>query len=257
MNATETEIFLWIVLGIPAIIAIIYVIYVMISSLYYGIAEIIKERRKRKKEKKKMTIQEIISNLVKNRWSYGDIAKQAGVSKATISRWHKGTVKANKTLEEIVEKNLKDYVDRDKFDTQAGVAEYFLKHFEHPIMVIRSENDTIQAIEEIDGATLDKHIAFCEKRLAELKAQKEKNKWKFTEDEKVILRNLPKEYKWLVRTQMNNLYVFSGKPQKDTPFWKSINKTRGSYYTQIMMFNHLFQCIQWSDAEPCEFRKFI
>ena len=196
-----------------------------------------------------MTIKEIISDLVKNRWSYGDIAKHSGVSKATISRWHKGVTKPNKVLEKMAKNNLvgkKKFITA-KIDDQADVVEYFMKHFEHPIMVIRSENDTIQTIEEIDSATLDKHIAFCEKRLAELKAQKEKNKWKFTEDEKVILRNLPEEYKWIRRTCGTSLLVH--KTQSDSRYcnYGGIN---------INAFNHLFKCLKNGD-EPCEFRKFI
>ena len=161
-----------------------------------------------------MTIQEIISNLVKNRWSYGDIARQSGVSKATISRWHKGTVKANKNLEQIVEKNLKDYVDRDKFDDQAGIAEYFLQK---PIFIqqVKPIRETIELVEK-KNKELDKEIEKLERKLAELKKQKAIKKWRFTEDEKVILRNLDKKFKWIARDNDNYLYIYQSKPEKSS-----------------------------------------
>lgn len=81
--------------------------------------------------------------------------------------------------------------------------------------------------------------------------------WKFTEDEKVILRNLPKEYNWIARDNDEDiLYIYTRKPEKE----------KGGYYwvcdekdnlCHLKAFNHLFQTIQWDDAEPCEFRKFI
>lgn len=174
-----------------------------------------------------MTIQEIISNLVEKGFSYGKIAKEAGVSKATISRWHKGTVKANKTLKKIAKNNL--------------VGNLALK-----------QNSTIDTVTEIfklisRGSSIDGEIEYYEKKLAELKAQKEAEKWKFTEDEKVILRNIDKQYKWLGRDAEGTLWFYDTKPAH------SIGYGNAKY---IDLFNHLFRCIKIQD-EPCEFRKFI
>ncbi len=68
--------------------------------------------------------------------------------------------------------------------------------------------------------------------------------WKFTEDEKAILRNLPKEYKWIARDKDGDVLVYDNEPTKRNTYW-------------LRIFNHLFQSIQWSDKEPCEFRKYI
>ena len=102
--------------------------------------------------------------------------------------------------------------------------------------------------------TLDEQIKWHEEKLAELKAQKEKEKWKFTEDEKVILRNLSEEYKYIARDMNGELYILMKNPRKHDIDWvcNYINNFRG-----IPIFNHIFQCIQWSDTEPCEFRKYI
>lgn len=103
--------------------------------------------------------------------------------------------------------------------------------------------------------SIDDQIEYYEKRLTELKAQKEKEKWVFTEDEKVILRNLAERYKWIARDDLSNrIYIFVDKPHKEDGKW--IND-RGFNYLELRPFQHLFQCIQWTDIQPCEFRKYI
>lgn len=102
--------------------------------------------------------------------------------------------------------------------------------------------------------TLDEQIKYHEEKLAKLKAQKEKEKWQFTEDEKAILRNLPEEYKYIVRESKEggeDLTLFPEKPTKGYYNWE------GKNWHCIREFNHLFQCIQFTDTEPCEFRKYI
>ena len=79
-----------------------------------------------------------------------------------------------------------------------------------------------------------------------------KPQWEFTEDEKVILRNLPDEFQWIARDKpINMIYVHTSKPTKDIKYWFSDNMTK------LNVFKHLFKSIQWSDDEPCEFRKYI
>lgn len=77
--------------------------------------------------------------------------------------------------------------------------------------------------------------------------------WEFTEDEKVILRNLPDEYRWIARNESDKLYFYTIKPNRARGRW-----TYGvGEVTNLEPFNHLFQCIQWSDTKPCEFRKYL
>jgi hypothetical protein len=70
-----------------------------------------------------------------------------------------------------------------------------------------------------------------------------------TEDEKAILRNLPKEYKWIARDKHeDNLCIFLDKPRKREGMglkqWVGFNASR------FDLFNHLFQFIKWEDEEP-------
>lgn len=78
-------------------------------------------------------------------------------------------------------------------------------------------------------------------------------KWEFTEDEKVILRNLPDDFQWIARDESDWLYFYTTKPNKASIEWLV-----GTGYTaNLRVLDHLFQCIQWTDTEPCEFRKYL
>ena len=85
--------------------------------------------------------------------------------------------------------------------------------------------------------------------------------WTFTDDEKVILRNLPEQYKWIVRDYRDSLlYVCIAKPIKHKSIKNWVNFYTDDTFTSghpLSPFNHLFQSIQWSDEEPCEFRKYL
>ena len=74
-----------------------------------------------------------------------------------------------------------------------------------------------------------------------------KEKPQFTEDEKVILRNLPKEYKWIARDEEGDLAVHNVKPYKSPEFWVSESDIAWEY---LVPFNNLFQFIKWEDDEP-------
>ena len=70
-----------------------------------------------------------------------------------------------------------------------------------------------------------------------------KEKPQLTEDEKVILRNLPKEYKWIARDKSTCIHLFTLKPNKVTWWWNGAECIK-------LVFPHLFQFIQWEDDEP-------
>lgn len=71
-----------------------------------------------------------------------------------------------------------------------------------------------------------------------------KEKPHLTDDEKAILRNIDKDFKYIVRQRVNGLYVFKDKPTKMNFIW------RGCDCELICIFNHLFQFIKWEDYEP-------
>ena len=64
-----------------------------------------------------------------------------------------------------------------------------------------------------------------------------------TEDEKIILKNIPKKYKYIARDRSGLIFLFSKKPSKCDYSWIGYNDIAFPYY-------HLFQFIQWEDEEP-------
>ena len=77
-------------------------------------------------------------------------------------------------------------------------------------------------------------------------------RWTFTDDEKVILRNLPEGYKWIARDKGSRLWVCSNKPHKEQESWAN-----GVFWENLTVFYNLFQSIKWEDDEACEFRKYL
>ena len=70
-----------------------------------------------------------------------------------------------------------------------------------------------------------------------------KEKPQLTEDEKVILRNVPYDYKWIARDIDGCLYVYASKPKKGITMWESDG-------LPMIPFDYLFQFITWEDKEP-------
>ena len=66
---------------------------------------------------------------------------------------------------------------------------------------------------------------------------------KLTEDEKVILRNVPKDYKWIARDKNGCLYAYTSNPKKEIIMWESDG-------LPMIPFAHLFNFIKWEDEEP-------
>lgn len=80
----------------------------------------------------------------------------------------------------------------------------------------------------------------------------EKPQFVFTEDEKIILKNLNQFYCYIARDKNGTLCVYHNAPCKDQ---------RGEYWIANadfydLPYEHLFKGIKWND-EPCEFRKYI
>ena len=77
-----------------------------------------------------------------------------------------------------------------------------------------------------------------------------KDEPKLTEDEKVILRNLPKEYKWVVRDHIGSLWIFENKPN---------NNIFGWFYSTAsnLPFPNLFKFIKYEDKEPYSIEKLL
>lgn len=72
--------------------------------------------------------------------------------------------------------------------------------------------------------------------------RKEKPKIVLNDDEKKILRNLPKEYKYIARDKNDKLFIYIEKPEKCSSMWFGC-------YTYFP-YKHLFQFVKWEDEEP-------
>ena len=70
-------------------------------------------------------------------------------------------------------------------------------------------------------------------------------KKKFTDDELCILKNIDKKYKYIIRDDDGDLTVYIFEPYRDGFMWRPLD----GGYEDIVVFNHLFQNIQWED-EP-------
>lgn len=70
---------------------------------------------------------------------------------------------------------------------------------------------------------------------------------KLTGDEKVILKNINKNYKWIARDVDGQLFVYSDKPIKGATCWGRYTYT---YASPLYVYSHLFTCIKWEDEEP-------
>lgn len=67
-----------------------------------------------------------------------------------------------------------------------------------------------------------------------------------SEDEKIILKNLPVKYKWIARDENGDLNLYETKPTRSvkTGYWASDN------YHDFNYFSHLFAYINWGNESP-------
>lgn len=145
----------------------------------------------------------------------------------------------------------KSKVKPDKNDDLVDTLSYMKKHIKQLEPRYSSVVTTIDDVEWSD----EEQIKWHEECLKELKKKQLEKKWNFTEDEKVILRNLPEEYSWIGRDNLSGrIYIFVDKPHKEDGKWTN---DKAFNYLELRPFQHLFQCIQWTDTESCEFRKYI
>ena len=70
-----------------------------------------------------------------------------------------------------------------------------------------------------------------------------KEKPKPTYDEKIILRNLPKKYKYIARDKNGLIFLYAKKPSKCECSW-------GGCKYMLLPLEHLFRFIKWEDEEP-------
>lgn len=96
---------------------------------------------------------------------------------------------------------------------------------------------------------------FCNnsKAIAKVLLSEYKEKPKLTDDEKIILRNLPKKFNWIVRFDGFDIPMLSeNKPYKRKNTWFSNNG-----FTTLEPFGHLFKFIKYDDQEPYSIEKLL
>lgn len=71
----------------------------------------------------------------------------------------------------------------------------------------------------------------------------------FTDNEKVVARNIDKKYKWIARDSDGCLCIYMKKPTKFEGCWEA-STGFGEFYA----FNHMFKSIKWEDDEPTRIR---
>ena len=70
----------------------------------------------------------------------------------------------------------------------------------------------------------------------------------FTQDEKIILNNLPEKYKWIARNKNGDLVVYDKKPRRND--YGSFYVYYG-FFENLRMFKHLFRNITWQSGAVC------
>ena len=78
-----------------------------------------------------------------------------------------------------------------------------------------------------------------------------KDKIKLTKNEKTILENIDKKYKWIARDDNGCLYVYAIKPYKEKCIWAP------GGFINFCIFNHLFKFIKWTDDEPYNIQELL
>ena len=110
---------------------------------------------------------------------------------------------------------------------------------------IRNFDENLKCIDDLnedDLNELDIMKVYKDYTLKELLWER-KEKSKPTYDEKIILRNLPKKYKYIARDKNGLIFIYAKKPSKCEYSW-------GGCKYMLLPLEHLFQFIQWEDEEP-------
>ena len=72
----------------------------------------------------------------------------------------------------------------------------------------------------------------------------------FSEDEKIIARNINKKYEWMARDRNGCLYIFNEKPKKLLNVWNVIFDGLPYRFEKLVAFSHMFSSVKWGDDEP-------
>ena len=87
----------------------------------------------------------------------------------------------------------------------------------------------------------------CGEEFLEWLNEEYKEPIKLTEDERVILKNMSVDYRYIGRDKNGDLYIYRNKPERDN-FVKAM---------KFNVYNHLFQVIKWTDKKPYKIKDIL
>ena len=73
---------------------------------------------------------------------------------------------------------------------------------------------------------------------------------RLTSDEVAILRNIDKRYIWIARDKNGILYIYDSVPEKRGNYKWSRDTLHVDILSNLSLFSHMFNFIQWTDSEP-------
>lgn len=71
-----------------------------------------------------------------------------------------------------------------------------------------------------------------------------------TSDEKVLLENIGKIFKYIARNRDSTLFVYGDEPEKEVEKLNMWIRRPDSYIANLAVYVHLFPMVKWEDEEP-------
>ena len=109
-------------------------------------------------------------------------------------------------------------------------------------------NDKREVVLKSNGSPIEEYHSLA--TILEFEFEEYKQPKQFSEDEKIIVSNFDALFRYITRDKDDNLVIHSEQPSKyvsDKYYWAS---AKGGTSASLIVLNHLFQQIQWSDEEP-------
>lgn len=71
-----------------------------------------------------------------------------------------------------------------------------------------------------------------------------------TSAEKVLLKNIAKNFKYIARNRDSTLFVYGDEPEKEVGTLNMWLRRPDSYIANLAVYTHLFPMVKWEDEEP-------
>ena len=145
------------------------------------------------------------------------------------------------TIEEVVR------VDHPHYSYNSGEYSYMYRvadKYKYFHGLDANELELIEASKQLTLEELEQRIEKLEKEVFKPIVIHDRpiEKSLLTEDERVILRNLDKKWKWIAKNKFDGLTIFEDKPNKYDFVWCGKED-----FTDFCFYDHLFQFIKWED----------